>query len=158
MQDLSVKALYPSPHNNRTSFEVESLAASIKAQGLIEPIVVRKQPTKQGTYEIICGERRWRASQLAELDTIPAVIREVSDEVALALALIENIQRENLNPVEESMALKRLLDEFELTQQQVADAVGRVRDDEDACEQVGERVLGRDRVVLAEHGRPWRSS
>lgn len=104
---------------------LEELADSIRAQGVMQPIVVR--PIGPDRYEIIAGERRWRASQLAELDVIPAVIREVTDEVALALALIENIQRENLNPVEEAMALKRLLEEFELTQQQVADAVGRSR-------------------------------
>ncbi|WP_110649693.1 ParB/RepB/Spo0J family partition protein [Salinicola peritrichatus] len=104
---------------------LEELADSIRAQGVMQPIVVRQIGAER--YEIIAGERRWRASQLAELETIPAVVREVSDEVALALALIENIQRENLNPVEEAMALKRLLEEFELTQQQVADAVGRSR-------------------------------
>ncbi|MCE8029888.1 ParB/RepB/Spo0J family partition protein [Billgrantia desiderata] len=104
---------------------LEELADSIRAQGVMQPIVVR--PIGESRYEIIAGERRWRASQLAELDTIPAVIRDVSDEVALALALIENIQRENLNPVEEALALKRLIDEFELTQQQVADAVGKSR-------------------------------
>ncbi|RTR05666.1 ParB/RepB/Spo0J family partition protein [Halomonas nitroreducens] len=104
---------------------LEELADSIRAQGVMQPIVVR--PTGDQRYEIIAGERRWRAAQLAELDVIPAVVREVSDEVALALALIENIQRENLNPIEEAMALKRLLDEFELTQQQAADAVGRSR-------------------------------
>ncbi|MGM0535305.1 MAG: ParB/RepB/Spo0J family partition protein [Pseudomonadota bacterium] len=104
---------------------LEELADSIRAQGVMQPIVVR--PVGEARYEIIAGERRWRAAQLAELDVIPAVIREVSDEGALALALIENIQREDLNPVEESMALKRLLDEFALTQQQVADAVGRSR-------------------------------
>jgi len=104
---------------------LEELADSIRAQGVMQPIVVR--PVGEARYEIIAGERRWRAAQLAELDMIPAVIREVSDEVALALALIENIQREDLNPVEEAMALKRLLEEFTLTQQQVADAVGRSR-------------------------------
>jgi len=104
---------------------LEELADSIRAQGVMQPIVVR--PVGESRYEIIAGERRWRAAQLAELDTIPAVIREVTDEVALALALIENIQREDLNPVEEAMALKRLLDDFALTQQQVADAVGRSR-------------------------------
>lgn len=104
---------------------LEELADSIRAQGVMQPIVVR--PLGEARYEIIAGERRWRAAQLAELDTIPAVIREVTDEVALALALIENIQRENLNSVEEALALKRLLDEFELTQQQVADAVGKSR-------------------------------
>ena len=104
---------------------LEELADSIRAQGVMQPIVVR--PIGEARYEIIAGERRWRAAQLAELATIPAVIREVTDEVALALALIENIQRENLNPVEEALALKRLLEEFELTQQQVADAVGKSR-------------------------------
>ncbi|HAA44466.1 MAG: chromosome partitioning protein ParB [Halomonas sp. 54_146] len=104
---------------------LEELADSIRAQGVMQPIVVR--PIGVDRYEIIAGERRWRAAQLAELDVIPAVIREVSDEVALALALIENIQRENLNAIEEAMALKRLGDEFELTQQQIADAVGKSR-------------------------------
>lgn len=104
---------------------LEELADSIRAQGVMQPIVVR--PIGVDRYEIIAGERRWRAAQLAELDVIPAVIREVSDEVALALALIENIQRENLNAIEEAMALKRLGEEFALTQQQIADAVGKSR-------------------------------
>lgn len=104
---------------------LEELADSIRAQGVMQPIVVR--PIGVDRYEIIAGERRWRAAQLVELDVIPAVIREVSDEVALALALIENIQRENLNAIEEAMALKRLGEEFELTQQQIADAVGKSR-------------------------------
>ncbi|SFH57876.1 ParB/RepB/Spo0J family partition protein [Modicisalibacter xianhensis] len=104
---------------------LEELTDSIRAQGVMQPIVVR--PIGEDRYEIIAGERRWRAAQLAELDDIPAVVRDVSDQTALALALIENIQRENLNPVEEALALKRLLDEFELTQQQVADAVGKSR-------------------------------
>ncbi|AQU84476.1 MAG: ParB/RepB/Spo0J family partition protein [Halomonas sp.] len=104
---------------------LEELADSIRAQGVMQPIVVR--PVGEDRYEIIAGERRWRAAQLAELDVIPAVIRDVSDEVALALALIENIQRENLNAIEEALALKRLGDEFELTQQQIADAVGKSR-------------------------------
>ncbi len=104
---------------------LEELADSIRAQGVMQPIVVR--PIGNDRYEIIAGERRWRAAQLAELDVIPAVIRDVSDDTALALAVIENIQRENLNAVEEAMALKRLGDEFELTQQQIADAVGKSR-------------------------------
>lgn len=104
---------------------LEELTDSVRAQGIMQPIVVR--PIGKNRYEIIAGERRWRAAQLAELDVIPAVVREVSDQTALALALIENIQRENLNPVEEAFALKRLLEEFELTQQQVADAVGKSR-------------------------------
>lgn len=104
---------------------LEELAESIKAQGVMQPIVVR--PIGEDRYEIIAGERRWRATQLAGLDKIPAVIREVADETAVAMALIENIQREDLNPMEEAMALKRLQDEFELTQQEVADAVGKSR-------------------------------
>ena len=105
---------------------LEELAESIKAQGVMQPIVVRPLEG-ENRYEIIAGERRWRATQLAGLDKIPAVIREVPDETAIAMALIENIQREDLNPIEESMALKRLQDEFELTQQEVADAVGKSR-------------------------------
>ena len=101
------------------------LAASIKQQGVMQPIVIR--PISPHRYEIIAGERRWRATQLAGLDTIPAVIKAVPDDAAIAMSLIENIQRENLNPIEEAVALKRLQDEFELTQQQVADAVGKSR-------------------------------
>ena len=104
---------------------LEELAESIKAQGVMQPIVIR--PISSEKYEIIAGERRWRATQLAGLDKIPAVIRHVTDEAAIAMALIENIQRENLNPLEEAIALKRLQDEFELTHQQVAEAVGKSR-------------------------------
>jgi ParB family chromosome partitioning protein len=104
---------------------LEELADSIKAQGVMQPIVVRLVGDEQ--YEIIAGERRWRATQLAGLDKIPAVVRDVPDEAAIAMALIENIQREDLNPIEEAMALKRLQDEFELTHQEVAQAVGKSR-------------------------------
>lgn len=104
---------------------LEELAESIKVQGVMQPVVVR--PIGEGRYELIAGERRWRATQLAGLDKIPAVIRDVPDEAAIAMALIENIQRENLNPIEEAMALKRLQDEFELTHQEVAFAVGKSR-------------------------------
>lgn len=104
---------------------LEELANSIKAQGVMQPIVIR--PVADNRYEIIAGERRWRASQMAGLDEIPAVIRDVPDEAAIAMALIENIQRENLNPMEEAIALERLKNEFELTQQEVADAVGKSR-------------------------------
>lgn len=104
---------------------LEELAESIKVQGVMQPIVVR--PIGEGRYEIIAGERRWRATQLAGLDKIPAVIRDVPDEAAIAMALIENIQRENLNPIEEAVALKRLQDEFELTHAEVAQAVGKSR-------------------------------
>tara|TARA_R110000765_G_scaffold4761_2_gene15025 strand:- start:1480 stop:2979 length:1500 start_codon:yes stop_codon:yes gene_type:complete len=110
MQDLPVKDLYPSPHNNRTSFEVESLAASIKAQGLIEPIVVRKQPTKAGTYEIVCGERRWRATKHAGLTTIAAIVRALSDEEAREITLAENMQREDLSALEQAQGVQAYLD------------------------------------------------
>ncbi|MGJ8516312.1 ParB/RepB/Spo0J family partition protein [Carnimonas bestiolae] len=108
---------------------LEELAASIRSRGVMQPIVVRPLASSSGRkrYEIIAGERRWRAAQLAELEVIPAVVRELDDEAALALGLIENIQREDLNAVEEALALKRLIDEFELTQQQVADALGKSR-------------------------------
>jgi ParB family transcriptional regulator, chromosome partitioning protein len=108
---------------------LEELAKSIRAQGVVQPIVVR--PIGEGgpnqRYEIIAGERRWRAAQMAGLQDIPAVIRDVADEDAIAMALIENIQREDLNPLEESRALDRLIREFELTHQEAADAVGRSR-------------------------------
>ena len=113
------------PRRDMDPQALEDLAASIKAQGVMQPIVVR--PIGQKKYEIIAGERRWRASQLAGLDKVPCVIRDVPDEAAIAMALIENIQREDLNPIEEAAALQRLQDEFELTHQQVADAVGKSR-------------------------------
>jgi ParB family chromosome partitioning protein len=104
---------------------LEELANSIRAQGVVQPIVVR--PIGGGRYEIIAGERRWRATQLAGLHEIPAVVRDVPDQTAMAMALIENIQREELNPMEEAQALYRLIEEFGLTHQQTADAVGRSR-------------------------------
>lgn len=113
------------PRRDMHQDALEELAASIRAQGVMQPIVVR--PIGDERYEIIAGERRWRAAQLAELDRIPAVIRDVPDEAAIAMALIENIQREDLNPIEEALALKRLQDEFELTHQEVAQAVGKSR-------------------------------
>ncbi|WP_028241486.1 ParB/RepB/Spo0J family partition protein [Stutzerimonas azotifigens] len=113
------------PRRDMDPTALEELAASIKAQGLMQPIVVR--PLAGNRFEIIAGERRWRASQLAGLDSIPALVREVPDEAAIAMALIENIQREDLNPIEEAFALQRLQQEFQLTQQQVADAVGKSR-------------------------------
>lgn len=122
--DLVQRGKYQ-PRRDMDPQALEELAGSIRAQGVMQPIVVR--PIGEGRYEIIAGERRWRASQLAGLDSIPAVIREVPDEAAIAMALIENIQREDLNPLEEALALQRLQQEFELTQQQVADAVGKSR-------------------------------
>ena len=122
--DLIQRGKYQ-PRTNMHEEALEELAASIRKQGVMQPIVIR--PISSEKYEIIAGERRWRASQLAGLDKIPAIIKPVGDEAAIAMALIENIQRENLNPIEEAMALKRLQDEFELTQQEVADAVGKSR-------------------------------
>ncbi|MDG1474249.1 MAG: ParB/RepB/Spo0J family partition protein, partial [Porticoccaceae bacterium] len=113
------------PRRDLDPVALQELAQSITQQGVMQPIVVRK--IFNDRYEIIAGERRWRATQQAGLDTIPAVIRELTDEAAIAMALIENIQREDLNSIEESRALIRLQDEFSLTQQQVADAVGKSR-------------------------------
>jgi ParB family chromosome partitioning protein len=128
LQQLPVELLQRGKYQPRRDFNADSLqelADSIASQGLIQPIVVRA--LDQGNYEIIAGERRWRAAQLAGIDEVPAVVREISDQATIAMALIENIQREDLNPVEESQALIRLQDEFNLTQQQVADAVGKSR-------------------------------
>lgn len=122
--DLIQRGKYQ-PRTDMHEEALEELAASIRAQGVMQPIVVR--PISSDKYEIIAGERRWRATQIAGLDSIPAIIKPVGDEAAIAMSLIENIQRENLNPIEEAMALKRLQDEFELTQQEVADAVGKSR-------------------------------
>ena len=128
LSHIPVEFLQRSHFQPRKDFSPESLqelADSIKSQGVIQPIVVRLIDTDK--YEIIAGERRWRATQLAQIATIPAVIRKVSDEAAFAIALIENIQRENLNPIEEAAALLRLQENFDLTHQQVAEAVGKSR-------------------------------
>lgn len=122
--DLIQRGKYQ-PRTDMHEEALEELASSIRTQGVMQPIVVR--PISSDKYEIIAGERRWRATQIAGLDSIPAIIKTVGDEAAIAMSLIENIQRENLNPIEEAMALKRLQDEFELTQQEVADAVGKSR-------------------------------
>lgn len=129
---LSVSALQPGKYQPRTRMDAQSLedlAASIKAQGIMQPILVRRlEETGDGLrYEIIAGERRWRAAALAGLSEVPVLIRAIPDEQALAMALIENIQRENLNPLEEAQGIQRLVDEFGLTHQQAADAVGRSR-------------------------------
>ncbi len=128
--DLLQRGRYQ-PRIDMRQESLEELASSIRAQGVVQPIVARPLPASgDGSttrYEIIAGERRWRAAQMAGLDEIPAVIRDVPDEGAIAMALIENIQRENLNPLEEARALDRLIREFELTHQAAADAVGRSR-------------------------------
>jgi ParB family chromosome partitioning protein len=114
------------PRRDMSAEALEELAESIRAQGVMQPIVVRAI-AGENQYEIIAGERRWRAAQMAGLDHIPAIIREIPDETAIAMALIENIQREDLNPMEEALALDRLKKEFELTHQEVANAVGKSR-------------------------------
>ncbi|PPI85345.1 chromosome partitioning protein ParB [Marinobacter maroccanus] len=113
------------PRRDMDPAALQELADSIRQQGVMQPVVIR--PIAEGRYELIAGERRWRATQMAGLDSIPAIIRDVPDEAAIAMALIENIQRENLNPIEEAFALQRLQDEFGLTQAQVAEAVGKSR-------------------------------
>ena len=122
--DLLQRGRYQ-PRTNMAKDALNELAKSIESQGVVQPILVRE--LNDGHYEIIAGERRWRASLLAGLDTVPAIVRQVPDEAAMAIALIENIQREDLNPVEEAMAMHRLLEEFDMTHQQVADKVGRSR-------------------------------
>ncbi len=122
--DLIQRGRYQ-PRRDMDPAALQELADSIRQQGVMQPVVVR--PVAEGRFELIAGERRWRATQMAELDKIPAIIRDVPDEAAIAMALIENIQRENLNPIEEAFALQRLQDEFGLTQAQVAEAVGKSR-------------------------------
>lgn len=125
---LAVGMLQPGKYQPRTRMDpgsLEELAASIKAQGLIQPISVR--PVGSGRFEIIAGERRWRAAQIAGLAEVPVLIRDIPDDAALAMSLIENIQREDLNPLEEAAGIQRLIDEFQMTHQQAADSVGRSR-------------------------------
>ncbi|MBI5861947.1 MAG: ParB/RepB/Spo0J family partition protein [Rhodocyclales bacterium] len=125
---LSLDALQPGKYQPRTRMDpgsLEELAASIKAQGLIQPISVR--PVGAERYEIIAGERRWRAARIAGLVEVPVLIRDIPDDATLAISLIENIQREDLNPLEEAAGIQRLIDEFGMTHQQAADAVGRSR-------------------------------
>jgi len=128
LTEMDVDLIKPGQFQPRTKMDMmklRELADSIKAQGMVQPVIIRS--IGKNKYEIIAGERRWRAAQIAELRKIPVVIREVDDRQTIAMALIENIQREDLNPLEEANALKRLIDEFDLTHQQAAEAVGRSR-------------------------------
>ena len=129
LRNLPVDLIQRGKYQPRVDMHTESLedlASSIRAQGVVQPIVVRPL-ADPGRYEIIAGERRWRAAQIAGLQEIPAIVRDVPDRAAIAMSLIENIQRENLNPLEEANALQRLIDEFAMTHQQAAEAVGRSR-------------------------------
>ena len=151
LQKLPIEWLKPGkyqPRKDMSQDALEDLASSIRSQGVIQPIVVRQ--VGEQSYEIIAGERRWRASQLAQLDVIPCIIKDVPDEAAVAIALIENIQREDLNAMEEAIALQRLLSEFELTHQQVADAVGKSRASVTNLLRLNQ--LNDDVKLLLEHG------
>ncbi|GAA0668971.1 ParB/RepB/Spo0J family partition protein [Rheinheimera tangshanensis] len=151
LQKLPIEWLKPGkyqPRKDMSQDALDDLASSIRSQGVIQPIVVRQ--IGEQSYEIIAGERRWRASQLAQLDVIPCIIKDVPDEAAVAIALIENIQREDLNAMEEAIALQRLLSEFELTHQQVADAVGKSRTSVTNLLRLNQ--LNDDVKLLLEHG------
>ena len=145
--DLIQRGKYQ-PRGDMDPDSLKELADSISAQGVMQPIIVR--PISDKRYEIVAGERRWRATQMAGLDVIPAVIRDVSDQAAIAMALIENIQREDLNPIEEAAALQRLQKEFELTQQEVATAVGKSRST--VANLLRLMTLSEDVRRLVEHG------
>ena len=128
LDEIPIDRIEPGRFQPRKTFaedKLEELAESIRVQGVVQPIVVRE--TGEAQYEIIAGERRWRAAQRAELTKIPAIVRQVDDEAAIAMSLIENIQREDLNPIEEAQALQRLLEKFKLTHQELANAVGKSR-------------------------------
>ena len=128
LKSLPLDIISPGPYQPRSIFDadrLEELAESIRHQGIIQPVVVRAKGDDQ--YELIAGERRWRAAQMADIERIPAIVRDVPDEIAIAMALVENIQRENLNPIEEATALRRLVDEFQMTHQEAGDSVGRSR-------------------------------
>jgi ParB family chromosome partitioning protein len=128
MATIDIDRIQPGRYQPRTKMDAESLnelAASIKAQGLMQPVLVR--PAGADRYELIAGERRWRAARIAGLSEVPVVVRDVPDQAALAMSLIENIQREDLNPLEEAQGVQRLVSEFKLTHQEAADAIGRSR-------------------------------
>ncbi len=168
LQEIPIDLIQRGRYQPRHDFEpnaLQELADSIRAQGVVQPIVVRPLKDSPGRYELIAGERRWRASQLAERHTIPAVIRDVNDQAAMAIGLIENIQRQELNPMEEAMALHRLVEEFSLTHQEASDAVGRSRaavsnllrllslqQDVKAMLEKGELEMGHARALLALEG------
>jgi ParB family transcriptional regulator, chromosome partitioning protein len=129
-QFIPVEMIYPNPDQPRRSFtadDLESLAASIREKGIIQPLILRENPRKTGTYEIVAGERRWRAAQMAQLHAVPALIREFTDSEVLEVAIIENIQRADLNPVEEAMGYRQLMDRFGHTQEKLGEALSKSR-------------------------------
>lgn len=151
LSKLPIEYLQPGKYQPRKDMSpeaLEELASSIRSQGVIQPIVVRQ--IDENRYEIIAGERRWRASQLAQLDVVPCLIKNVPDEAAVAIALIENIQREDLNAMEEAQALDRLMKEFELTHGEVAEAVGKSRTTVTNLLRLNN--LNEDVKLLVEHG------
>jgi ParB family chromosome partitioning protein len=151
LQRLPIEFLRPGkyqPRKDMSEQALEELAGSIRSQGILQPIVVRQ--ISDTDYEIIAGERRWRAAQLAQLSMVPCILKQVADEAAVAIALIENIQREDLNAMEEAVALHRLLNEFELTHQQVAEAVGKSRTTVTNLLRLNN--LNDDVKILLEHG------
>ena len=130
VRSFAVEALEPGPFQPRTSFHADTLAelvASIKAQGILQPLLARPHPTKPGQFQIIAGERRWRAAQQAGLHEVPVLLRPLSDADAMAASLVENLQRQDLNPIEEGEGFRRLIEEFGLTQEQLGAAVGKSR-------------------------------
>ncbi|OYY05259.1 MAG: chromosome partitioning protein ParB [Acidocella sp. 35-58-6] len=130
VQSLSVASLEPSPFQPRRAMDEEALnelAASITQRGILQPLLVRPKPGAEGEYQIIAGERRWRAAQLAQLHDVPVLVRELSDTDAMAAGLVENLQREDLNAVEEAMGYQRLLEEFKLTHDKLGEAIGKSR-------------------------------
>ena len=137
------------PRRDMNPVALQELADSIKAQGIMQPIVVRAL-AEAGRFEIVAGERRWRAAQMAGLDVIPALVRDISDDTAMAMALIENIQREDLNPMEQATAMHRFVEEFELTHQQIAEAVGKAR--ATVSNLLRLMALPREVKTLLEHG------
>ncbi len=129
-QNIPIEKIHPNPDQPRRSFtprDLEDLANSIRTKGIIQPLIVRRHPDKSDEFEIVAGERRWRASQLAQVHTLPAIIRDFSDNEVLEVAIIENIQREDLNPIEEAAGYRQLMDRFARTQEQMAEALGKSR-------------------------------
>lgn len=167
-REVPVELIRRSPYQPRVKIDpeaLEELTRSVQAHGVVQPVIVR--PVGADRYELVAGERRWRAAQAAGLETVPAVVREVSDEVALSIAIIENIQREDLTPLEEARGVARLIEEFSMTHREVAEAVGRSRpavsnllrlldlnEDVRARLEGGELEMGHARALLALSGPP----